>query len=145
MTYHANTERGPLVFLLIIDLYMIVSVIGRNFYLAFFIFQVLLIIFTFLVIFLRFELSLKEDMLTFRTFLFAMTVYQKTVESQEINQIKFKRIGWGHKCATIKVSEGFNLRVANFHPKTIYKDLNEYANHYNIAVTKTKDFKRLEK
>ncbi|WP_090871377.1 hypothetical protein [Oceanobacillus limi] len=57
----------------------------------------------------------------------------------------FKRAGWGKKCVIIKNHKGFHFRIINFKPEHIYNDLMDFAQNYEIPVSKTKDYLILEK
>ncbi len=74
-----------------------------------------------------------------------MTLYRKVVYTHQITKMKFKRVGWATKAAIIQVEKGLNIRVVNFVPNNVFVDLIDFANKYDISISKTKDYLILEK
>ena len=90
-------------------------------------------------IFMNFKFKIAKGSLTFKILLLTYTVYKKEVNYKQIERITFKRIGWGKKCAIVKNKKGFNC-ISNFYPAEINNDLIDFANEYNIPISKTKDY-----
>ncbi|MGP4108569.1 diguanylate cyclase [Virgibacillus sp. L01] len=135
MTYKAKTQyvSGTILFL------MALTFIAFNIYYLFF----LLLIF--LLNFMSSQLTIDDEKITYKTYIFAVPIYKKEVAPVRITELKLKRVSWAKKCAVIKVIKGLNIRVINFHPETIYQDLIRYAKDNDVKVIKTKDYKILEK
>jgi hypothetical protein len=146
LEYSARTQRGVLGFLLVITVasalrYFIgVIVFDVLFYL-----QILLALFLLMSIFIRFEFVIDGGYLIFQTLFFSIPIYKKVLFPNQINQIKFIRIGWATKCAVIQVKKGFNVRITNFTPSNVFNDLIDFANNHCISISKTKDYLILEK
>lgn len=96
-------------------------------------------------IFMNYKLKISNGTLTFQIRIFSVSFYNKAVSHKEITSMKFKRAGWGKKCVIVKNHKGFNFRITNFNPETIYNDLNNFATDYEIPIYKTKDYLILEK
>ena len=96
-------------------------------------------------IFMNFKFKIEGGSLTFKILIFTFTAYKKEVNHKQIDSMKFKRIGWGKKCAIVKNNKGFNFRISNFYSAEIYNDLVNFAKEYNIPLSKTKDYLILEK
>ncbi|TKC20041.1 hypothetical protein [Robertmurraya kyonggiensis] len=144
MTYHAKTQQGIIVFLFaMVALTSSINVYGYekgNLFL-----RIALPIFLLVAVFIKYKLTINEDYLIYQIFIFKIPIYQKEFEPNQINQIKFIRIGWAKKGAIIKPKKGFNTRVLRFEPDDVYTDLIGFANKNSIAVSKTKDYLILEK
>lgn len=141
MVYEAITERKLLIFLLILNLtYIFVSQTNGNLLLvqSFVIFLFLFTIFT------RYKVKLGVD-LTYEIFVFRFRIYKRTLSSKQITQMKFKRVAWAKKGVVIKVRNGIGIRLFNFYPLTLYRELVQFALTHEIDVVKTKDYEILEK
>ena len=146
MEYNARTQRGVLGILLVITVASALRYfIGDIVFDVIFYLQILLALFLFLSIFIRFKFVIDDGYLTFQTLFFSIPIYKKELFPNEINQIKFKRIGWVAKCAIIQVKKGFNVRIVNFTPSNVYVDLINFSNEKGISISKTKDYLILEK
>ena len=137
MTYSAKTQRVVQLLLLILA---ICSMFTNTDYPIRFYFLIPFLLFILATVFMNFKFRIVEDSLTFKIFIFKFTVYKKDVNHRQIANIKFKRIGWGKKCAIVKNKKGFNFRITNFYPAEIYNDLIDFANEYNIPISRTKDY-----
>jgi hypothetical protein len=142
MVYTATTHRGLLGFLLAI----IVSSTIRydSFADGIFYIQLLLAVFILVAIFIKFKIYMEDDYLTYQIVFFTKTIYQKTVYPNQINQIKFIRLGWKGKGAILQLKKGFNIRVVNFVPSNILNDLTQFANKNGILISQTKDYLNME-
>ena len=146
MEYNARTQRGVLGFLLVIIVASTLRYfIGDKVFDIIFYLQILLALFLFLSIFIRFKFVIDDGCLIFQTLFFSIPIYKKALFPNQINQIKFKRIGWATKCAVIQVKKGFNVRIANFTASNVFNDLIEFANEKGISISKTKDYLILRK
>ena len=146
MEYNAKTQRGVLGFLLVITVASTLRYfIGDIVFDVIFYLQILLALFLFLSIFIRFKFVIDDGCLTFQTLFFSIPIYKKALFPNQINQIKFKRIGWAAKCAIIQAKKGFNVRIVNFTPSNVFVDLIDFSNEKGISISKTKDYLILEK
>ena len=146
MEYNARTQRGVLGFLLVITVASALRYfIGDIVFDLIFYLQILLALFLLLSIFIRFIFVIDDGYLTFQTLFFSIPIFKKVLFPNQINQIKFKRIGWATKCAIIQVKKGFNVRIVNFTPSNVFVDLIDFANEKGISISKTKDYLILEK
>lgn len=141
MTFTAKTQRELLLFFLIIML----PLLPKTYSTGFLYYQIVVIIFILLCLFIKFEFKIIESSISFKIFLFGIRIYRKKLQPEEINGIKFKRVGWNKKCVIVQADKGFNLRIINFYPENIYDEIFDYANQHDIAVVKTKDYLILER
>ncbi|MFS0673509.1 hypothetical protein [Ornithinibacillus sp. 179-J 7C1 HS] len=144
MTFTAKTQRGLLLFLFVMMLLLLAMTFSSGI-IYYQIYLITIIVFILLCLFIQFKIKIIESSITFEIFLFRMRVYRKKLQPEQIIGIKFKRIGWNKKCVIVQSAEGFNLRIMNFHPETIYDEIFAYADKYGIAVVKTKDYLILER
>ncbi|WP_010095128.1 hypothetical protein [Ornithinibacillus scapharcae] len=142
MIYTATTPRNVQIIFLIVILQQAFQSLDVP---PLFAFIILLAISIFITIFITYTVKIVDGTLIFQVRVFNFMIYNKTVHAQHILTIKFKRAGWGKKCAIVKNQKGFNFRILNFNPETIYSDLDDFANEYQIPVIKTNDYKILEK
>ncbi len=108
-------------------------------------FQIGLIVFILLSLFIQFKFKIDDGYLVYQILFLAMPIYKKEVSPNQIIRIKFKRLGWMTKGAIIQVKKGFNIRVVHFSPDNIFVDLIDFANENSISISKTKDYRILEK
>lgn len=142
MVYKANTQRGILVFLLLITA---TSISIKDYSNGLLYFQIGLIVIILLSLFIQFKFKIDDGYLVYQILFMAMSIYEKEVSPNQIIQIKFKRLGWMTKGAIIQVKKGFNIRVVHFSPNNIFIDLIDFANENSISISKTKDYQILEK
>ncbi|WP_157052462.1 hypothetical protein [Ornithinibacillus contaminans] len=102
-------------------------------------------IFLVVTILMRFKLRKTDNTLTFQVLILNFTIYKKEVHYSHIVRMKFKRVGWGKKLVIVKNIKGFNFRISNFYPGSVYQDLHSFAEVHNIPISKTKDYLLLEK
>lgn len=141
MTYHAKTQRiGLFMFLL---LFILLMTLNNDTWMMCFLIPVSIIVLV--TIFMNFKVKLLDGFLTFRVCIFSISIYNRTVSHEQISCMKFKRIGRASKCVIVKNHKGFNFRITNFSPDTLYSDLIDFANEYAIPIFKTKDYMMLEK
>ncbi|MFT4417332.1 hypothetical protein ACLM5H_26290 [Fredinandcohnia humi] len=142
MVYKAKTQRGILVFLLLITA---PSISRNDFSNGLLYFQIGLVVFILLSLFIQFRVKIGDGYLVYQILFIALPIYKKEVSHNQIALIKFKRVGWMTKGAIIQVKKGFNIRVVHFSPDNIFVDLIYFANENSIPISKTKDFRILEK
>lgn len=94
---------------------------------------------------IRFKFKINDDYLVYQIFYFKNSILRKNIYPNQIIQIKFIRVGWAKKGASIKVYKGFNFRLTILQPQTAYDDLIKFSNKHDITVLKTKDYILLEK
>lgn len=145
LEYNGRTQTGVLGLLLVITVASALRYfIGVIVFDAIFYLQILLALFLLLSIFIRFKFVIDGGYLTFQTLFFLIPIYTKVLFPNQINQIKFKRVGWATKCAIIQVNKGFNVRIVNFKPGKVFVDLIDFANEKGISISKTKDYLIME-
>lgn len=147
MVYKATTQRNMLLILLMIAILMLIINIGiyngeyqgQTFILIF------LSIFCFFGLFTNYEFEIKEDELNYKTLLFEYTIFHKKVNSADIHQITFKRVGWATKGAIIRLHRGINMRIIQFEPNDVMSHLETFTLSNDVTVIKSKDYLVLEK
>ncbi|MCL6572923.1 MAG: diguanylate cyclase [Bacillus sp. (in: Bacteria)] len=108
-------------------------------------FQILLTLLILVTIFIQFKFKIDDGYLTYQILIMKMPIYQKVVYPNQIIALKFKRVGWANKVAIIQVEKGLNIRLVNFVPQNVFVALIDFANKYDISISKTKDYLILEK
>ncbi|GEN45437.1 hypothetical protein [Alkalibacillus haloalkaliphilus] len=99
-----------------------------------------IVVFT-LTIFLNFKLKLDTESITYEIYYFNLRVHQKVAYVDDIQEIRFKRVGWKQSSAKIILPGKFNIRVVSFKPKEVFKALAEY----DVPKHKSEDYLVLEK
>ncbi len=143
MIYHSRKHRKPLIFLFLLMLFQFIMISFNMKEL--WIMQLCITIFILVAILIKFEFVLKKDSLTYRLLLFKLPIYQQVIKSDNIKQMKFKRINWSTKGTSIKVKNNLNVRIYGFTPERVYNDLIEFAKVHSIPFSKSEDYKILEK
>ncbi len=141
LVYIAKTQRGILVWYLIL---MLLLIIKNNFSGWLLYVQIAFAVFVFITIFIQFMFKIVDGYLIYQLFFLTIPIYKKVIYPNQIIQMKFKRVGWVTKGVIIQVKRGFNIRVVNFVPGDVFGELINFANQYNIAISKTKDYLILE-
>lgn len=142
MVYIAKTQRDALGCILLL-LLSIISVNDFSKWLLYF--QILFSLIILGCIFIKFKMEINEDHLTYQILFFKFTIYKARISPNQTSQIKFKRISWYTKGAIIQVKKGCNIRIVDFSPDNVFKDLIDYANKNDIRYYKTNDYRILEK
>ncbi|MEC5425250.1 hypothetical protein QGM71_17330 [Virgibacillus sp. C22-A2] len=93
----------------------------------------------------RFKFTIHTDHLVYQIFLFNKSIIKKEIYPDQINQVKFIRVGWAKKAAIIKINKGINIRLAVLEPQKAYEHLIEYAEIHDITIFKSKDYLILER
>jgi hypothetical protein len=140
--YKAKTQRGILGLFLFIT---VTSISIKDFSNAWIYLQIGVIVFILLSFFIEFRFKIDDGYLVYQLFFLAIPIFNKVVSPNQIIRMKFIRVGWVSKGAIIQVKKGFNIRVIHFSPDNILVDLIEFANKNNIPISKTKDYRILEK
>lgn len=94
---------------------------------------------------IRFKINIYDDHLLYEILLVNKSSVKKRVFPEEINQMKFTRVGWAKKAAIIKVNKGINIRLADLESPIAYDHLMEFAEKHDIPIVKTKDYLLLER
>ncbi|WP_456274747.1 hypothetical protein [Bacillus sp. AK031] len=142
MVYKAKTQRGILVFLLLLTA---ASIPIKDFSNGLLYFQIGLVVFILLALLIQFMIKIDDGYLVYQILFMALPIYKKEVSPHQIDLIKFKRVGWMTKGAIIQVNKGFNIQVVHFFPDNIFVDLTDFANENSISISETKDYRILEK
>lgn len=94
---------------------------------------------------IKYKFKIHDDHFVYQILLFNKPIIKKGVFPDQINQIKFIRVGWSKKAAIIKVNKGINIRLAVLEPPKAYEHLIEFAEKQDITILKTKDYLILER
>ena len=95
--------------------------------------------------FVRFRLNINDENLVYEILIFKKSIVKQRIFPEDINQLKFTRVGWAKKSAKIKVNKGINVRLAVLEPPKAYDHLIEFAEKHDITIVKTKDYLILER
>ncbi|WP_100372296.1 hypothetical protein [Bacillus sp. FJAT-45037] len=137
MVYKARTPRAVLGVLLALTVVSIIS-LEYSYMLWLLHYQIIFATILLLLTFIKYEFKIDNGYLEYHIFFLTIPIYKKVLIPNEISQMNFKRIGW-EKCAIINVKSGFNIRVINFAPNSVFKDLIDFAHNNSIPISKTKD------
>ncbi|WP_082233055.1 hypothetical protein [Halobacillus massiliensis] len=88
---------------------------------------------------------INRDYLVHQTFLFKWPILRRTVYPEQVQSIKFVRIGWAQKAAVIKMKNSRNIRLGVLARTEGYDHLVRFGEGNNINVIKTKDYLTLER
>ena len=145
MIYNARTQRGSLfiIFLILVVVLIFSLTNGGSSWILYF--HMPFTIFVFATIFINFRFKISSGVLKFQIRIFALAIYNKEVNHEQIDAIKLTRVGWKKKCAVVQNKKGLNFRILAFSPASIFNDLIEFANDYKIPISKTKDYVILER
>lgn len=141
MTFRAKTQSTVLFVLLL--LFILLMTLNKATGLLYILIPATVIILV--TMFINFKFEILADHLIFEVCILSLSIYSRTVSSQDINEMKFTRVGWSRKCVVVKNRKGFNFKLSNFSPETLHNELIVFANKYDIPISKSKDYKRLEK
>ncbi|MDQ0350307.1 hypothetical protein J2R98_000110 [Alkalibacillus filiformis] len=103
--------------------------------------KISVIVVFFLNIFINFKLKLDAETITYEIYYINFRVHQKVVHVEDIQEIRFKRVGWKQSSAKIILPGKLNIRVVAFKPKEVYQTLDEY----DVPKHKSEDYLVLEK
>ncbi|KOS69341.1 hypothetical protein AEA09_12735 [Lysinibacillus contaminans] len=106
---------------------------------------VLLALFCVLLLFVKYEFEIDEQTLRYRIKFLNFLMYEKQVNAQDVQAIHFKCAGWTTQLAIVKLHKGWNIRIMLFSPLEVFYQLKMYAKRNNIEMSRTKDYKTLEK
>lgn len=143
MIYQYKMNEGFFYAMLTIVMIIFIVNLGNGYkYLLYF--MMVLVVFEVILALLRFQIILHTNTLEYSVKLFKFVLYKKQLNSNEIVLIKFKRAGWASKTAIIKPNEGKSIRLSNFKPTTLYKELIDFAEFNNIEFSRSKDYNLLK-
>ena len=142
MHYKATTQKRLFMYLLLLDLYLFVISFGNVILMTL---AGLLALFCMLLSFVKYEFEIEEKTLRYRIKCLHFLLYEKLVNAQEVQAIQFKRAGWTTRLAIVKLHKGWNIRVMLFTPLEIFHQLKMFAKRNNIEISRTEDYKILEK
>jgi hypothetical protein len=143
MLFKATAQKNIIFPLLLLKVLLFVQVFQYNKIVAFLLLFAILC--SLLSLFIRYEFKIDKDILTYRTYILRVNVYEKAVKPMDIKKIVFKRVSWKTKLATVRVENGWNMRISLFNPPNVFKELETFAGEFDIDVQKTSDYKALEK
>ena len=139
LIYTAKTQTNLMQFLLALGIVGIISTKGITGL------DVILVIGIIATLCLHYKFQIDKKSLRYQIFLLSIPIYEKEVAPEQINEIKFIRVGWAKKGAIVRLEKGLNIRVILFSLDTVCDDLEHFANENNVSVNKTRDYKILER
>lgn len=143
MTYLLNPQRlvmGTGIF------FMIVWFIIRDYFEVAFLYGILaVIIWITLLLFTRFTFKINDDHLVYQIIFLKKLIVNREIYPNQVDQLKFFRVGWANKAAIIKTNKGLNVRLAILRPHKAYDHLLDFCDKHEITVHKTKDYFILER
>lgn len=142
MIYKATSQKQLFVYLLGFDLILFFLSLGNPIFMTL---VVLLALSCVLLLFVKYEIEINEHTLQYRIKLLNFLMYEKQVNAQDVQKIHFKRTGWTTPLAIVKLHKGWNIRIMLFSPLEVFHQMNMYAERNNIEMSRTKDYKILEK
>lgn len=142
MVYHLNPQKLPIfnIVFIVILWDVLASFYGRSLFLF-----LLVILLGIGLASIRFKFKIHDSHLVYQIMLFNKSIIKKAIYPEQINLMKFIRVGWAKKAAIIKVKKGINIRLAVLEPQKAYDHLIEFAKNYDITIVKTKDYLILER
>lgn len=93
----------------------------------------------------RFKFTVYTEHLTYQILLFNKSIMKKEIYPDQVNELKFIRVGWAKKAAIIKMKKGLNIRLSVLKPQDAYDHLIEFAEKQDISISKTRDYQILER
>ncbi|MCM3772279.1 MULTISPECIES: diguanylate cyclase [Priestia] len=143
MLFKTTTQKNMIFPLLLLKVLLFVLVFQHNKVVAFLLLFATL--YSLLSLFIRYEFKIDKNTLTYKAYILRFKVYEKAVKPMDIKRIVFKRVSWKTKLAIVRVENGWNMRISLFNPPNVFKELETFADEFNIDVQKTSDYKLLEK
>jgi len=142
MEYEINPQRLSIFILVFITILWIelASNYGRSIWL----FLIVLLIGIGLSSF-RFKFTVYAEHLMYQILLFNKSIIKKEIYPDQVNELKFIRVGWAKKAAIIKMKKGLNIRLSVLEPQDAYDHLIGFAENQGISISKTRDYKILER
>lgn len=106
---------------------------------------VLILLLATVLLLISFKFSIYNDHLVYEIVIINKSIVSKKIYPEDINYMKFIRVGWAKKAAIIKMNKGINIRLAILEPPKAYDHLIEFAETHEVAIVKTKDYLILER
>jgi len=138
MTYKATPPRQVLLFFIGLMLLMYLPGMEIEWFIYY---QLFFAGFCMIALFLQYELTILEERIEFRLFLFKFCVYKKQIKPEELRTIHFRRFGLIKMGAALKRKEGIEIRLVDFSPEGLDADLVRFSLRHRIPMTKAKDYK----
>lgn len=142
MEYKIIPHRYPIVMIILFVLFMNVVLDYFDGSTSLFL-VVLLVAVVFALI--QFRLNINDENLVYEILIFNKSIVKQRILPEDVNELKFTRVGWAKKAAIIKVNKGINVRLAVLEPPEAYDHLMEFAMKHDITIVKTKDYLILER
>ncbi|MCA1321670.1 hypothetical protein LC085_17325 [Bacillus tianshenii] len=137
MIYHAQTQRGVLIFLLALTL----ASLALNFdSVNLFSFYLIIIVFILLALGTSYELTIDKEVLSYHIIFLKKRIYKRKIHASQIGQLNFKRFGWIQTGVVISLKKGFPLRIVGFKPHRYLIRLEEFAEENRIPIMKTEGY-----
>ncbi|OCA90156.1 hypothetical protein A8L44_04330 [Bacillus sp. FJAT-27986] len=142
MVYFAKTQRVALWYIMLL---MILTISINDFFDWLLYFQMIFSLVILVLLCIRYKFVINNDYLTYQILFFKWPLYKTSIFPHQIKQIKFKRVNWYSKGAFMQVKKGLTIRIVNFNPNDVFKELVDFANKHGIPYSKTKDYIIIEK
>lgn len=97
-----------------------------------------------LALFIKARVKVRDSNIIYRVELWGLPLYYKTVYTEEMRRIEFKRSNWASKVAVIRVEKGIDLRFALF-GDGLFEDLTQFAKRNDLELRKSKEYQTIEK
>ncbi|WP_249872651.1 hypothetical protein [Oceanobacillus saliphilus] len=143
MLYNIIPQR--LTFFIGFSIVIIWNTLKDYFGLSSFLFLFVVLLWVVVLASIRLKFKINDDHLVYQIVLFNKSIIKKEIYPNQINQLKFIRVGWAKKAAIIKVNKGVNIRLSVLEPPKAYEHLIGFAEEYDITILKTKDYLILER
>ena len=110
-----------------------------------FYFQIILLFLLLLALFIKYRFVIAESRLTYQVLLVNVPIFTRALQPNDIQSVKFKRVGWAKKAGIIKPKKGVSLRIIDFSPDDVFDKLKDFVTVHDISSSKTKDYQTLDK
>jgi len=118
LVYIAKTQRGAFVYVLL----LMILLISRNDYSRGLLYiQITFCLIILVSIFIKYKFEINEDSLTYEILFLKLPLYKKSIYPNQINRIKFKRMGWYTKGASYKLKKDLTFELQILLPATYLK------------------------
>lgn len=107
-------------------------------------FQVFVSLLIVLALFITTRTKIRRDTINYRMEWLGLPLFYKTVSSEEIHRIEFKRNKWTSKAAVVRMRRGLDLRFSAG-LDSLFTELGKFAERNKIGLRKSKDYETFEK
>lgn len=142
MEYDIRPQRLPTILIIgnVLLLNILININGGSSVL-----NILIVLLSTVFLLFSFKFTINNNHLIYEIVIINKSIVSKRINPEDINYMKFIRVGWAKKAAIIKMNKGFNIRLAILEPPKAYDHLIEFAETHEVAIVKTKDYLILER